>query len=148
MEEADAIGDRIAIMNEGNIVCHGTAMFLKKVYGKYSTIWYVNSKLGRRSSVTISCVAETGYHLTVMKREGETATMITNVIKSNVTEAVKLSETDKEIVYKLPLAETNKFANLFKELEERKQHLGIANMGVTCTTMEQVFLKYVTVFLL
>ncbi|XP_065213358.1 phospholipid-transporting ATPase ABCA3-like [Planococcus citri] len=32
MEEADALGDRIAIMDHGVIVCHGTSMFLKKVY--------------------------------------------------------------------------------------------------------------------
>ena len=34
MEEADALGDRIAIMNHGLIVCHGTPIFLKKAYGK------------------------------------------------------------------------------------------------------------------
>lgn len=34
MEEADTLGDRIAIMHHGNVVCHGTSMFLKKAYGK------------------------------------------------------------------------------------------------------------------
>lgn len=34
MEEADVLGDRIAIMHNGNVVCHGTTMFLKKVYGE------------------------------------------------------------------------------------------------------------------
>lgn len=33
MEEADVLGDRIAIMNHGTIVCHGTTLFLKKAYG-------------------------------------------------------------------------------------------------------------------
>lgn len=35
MEEADALGDRIAIMNQGVIVCHGTPIFLKKSFGEF-----------------------------------------------------------------------------------------------------------------
>lgn len=37
MEEADALGDRIAIMHHGSIVCYGTPIFLKKAYGKISS---------------------------------------------------------------------------------------------------------------
>lgn len=33
MEEADALGDWIAIMSNGHLDCHGTPMFLKKTYG-------------------------------------------------------------------------------------------------------------------
>jgi len=36
MEEADALGDRIAIMHHGTIVCHGTSLFLKKSYSAYN----------------------------------------------------------------------------------------------------------------
>lgn len=35
MEEADVLADRIAIMNHGEIVCHGTPLFLKKSYGTF-----------------------------------------------------------------------------------------------------------------
>ena len=35
MDEADLLGDRIAIMAEGVVKCCGTSMFLKKTYGKY-----------------------------------------------------------------------------------------------------------------
>ena len=38
MEEADALGDRIAIMHHGTIVCHGTSLFLKKSYSQYSYV--------------------------------------------------------------------------------------------------------------
>ena len=34
MEEADVLGDRVAIMALGQVVCHGTTMFLKKKFGK------------------------------------------------------------------------------------------------------------------
>lgn len=33
MEEADVLGDRIAIMDHGKLQCFGTSMFLKKQYG-------------------------------------------------------------------------------------------------------------------
>jgi ABC-type multidrug transport system ATPase subunit len=34
MEEADVLGDRIAIMDQGKLICAGTPMFLKNYYGK------------------------------------------------------------------------------------------------------------------
>lgn len=34
MEEADALGDWIAIMSSGQLECYGTPMFLKKKYGR------------------------------------------------------------------------------------------------------------------
>ena len=37
MEEADILGDRVAIMSNGKIECYGTPMFLKKYYGKCRT---------------------------------------------------------------------------------------------------------------
>lgn len=34
MEEADILGDRIAIMHSGQLKSYGTPMFLKKLMGK------------------------------------------------------------------------------------------------------------------
>ena len=38
MDEADQLGDRIAIMADGQIQCYGTPMFLKNKYGRESEI--------------------------------------------------------------------------------------------------------------
>jgi len=35
MDEADLLGDRIAIMSDGQIQCCGSSMFLKNIYGVY-----------------------------------------------------------------------------------------------------------------
>ena len=43
MDEADFLGDRIAIMATGRLVCSGSSLFLKKKYG-------------------------VGYHLTLVKK--------------------------------------------------------------------------------
>lgn len=34
MEEAEVLGDRIAIMDHGQVSCYGTSMFLKKLFGE------------------------------------------------------------------------------------------------------------------
>lgn len=39
MDEADLLGDRIAIMAEGVVKCCGTSLFLKKAFGKYIFIF-------------------------------------------------------------------------------------------------------------
>lgn len=44
MDEADFLGDRIAIMSAGHLVCSGSSLFLKKKYG-------------------------VGYHLTLVKKQ-------------------------------------------------------------------------------
>ena len=35
MDEADLLGDRIAIMADGELQCCGSSIFLKKKFGKY-----------------------------------------------------------------------------------------------------------------
>jgi ATP-binding cassette subfamily A (ABC1) protein 3 len=39
MDEADVLGDRIAIMAEGALKCCGTPLFLKNKYGRLSLNW-------------------------------------------------------------------------------------------------------------
>lgn len=55
MEEADALGDWIAIMNEGKLLCYGTPMYLKKVYGKLLNNMYYLFLLNIRLKKTLSC---------------------------------------------------------------------------------------------
>ena len=38
MDEADVLGDRIAIMADGAIKCCGTSLFLKKLYGEWGGV--------------------------------------------------------------------------------------------------------------
>lgn len=41
MDEADLLGDRIAIMAEGVVKCCGTSLFLKKAFGKCIFIFFI-----------------------------------------------------------------------------------------------------------
>lgn len=40
MEEADVLGDRVAIMASGRVVCAGSTLFLKNRFGK-SLAWFL-----------------------------------------------------------------------------------------------------------
>ena len=51
------------------------------------------------------------------------------------------SNINSEISFILPTEETSKFPQLFAEIEKNKNELGILNIGISVTTVEEVFLK-------
>lgn len=88
----------------------------------------------------ILSLLDTGYKVTIIKSPGGSSTSaIKDVLTKIVPNARKESESETEIVYNLPLTESANFFELFRNLES--DNLGIQNVGVACTTMEQVFLK-------
>ncbi|KDR09441.1 hypothetical protein L798_00662, partial [Zootermopsis nevadensis] len=116
MEEADVLGDRIAIMDHGQVKCYGTTMFLKKLYG-------------------------TGYQLNLLKNDGCNVTRVTNTIQPIIPDAKVKNVMGSVLCYMLPLEQRNKFPDLFDVLERKKQQLCISSIGVSITTLEEVFLR-------
>ncbi|KAK6177284.1 hypothetical protein SNE40_015412 [Patella caerulea] len=116
MDEADLLGDRIAIMSEGEVKCCGSSHFLKKLHGA-------------------------GYHLVIVKSEKCNVFNVTQVVQKYVPSSVLESQISAEISYLLPNEESAKFPALFREIEDRKNELGINSFGTSATTMEEVFLK-------
>ncbi|XP_048270251.1 phospholipid-transporting ATPase ABCA3-like, partial [Bombus terrestris] len=114
MEEADILGDRIAIMAGGKLQCCGSPLFLKKRYG-------------------------TGYGLTVAKRNTKVETeTINEMILKHIDSAKLESSVGTEVTYSLPDDKTELFEPLLSELESNEN---ISNYGISVTTMEEVFLK-------
>jgi ATP-binding cassette subfamily A (ABC1) protein 3 len=117
MDEADVLGDRIAIMVNGRVECVGSPMELKSQYG-------------------------IGYHLSVVKRKNECDVGgVMQVVKSHIVEAAVQRETGAEMTIVLPKLSAAKFPALFGELEKRQDVLGIESFGVSVTTIEEVFMK-------
>ncbi|XP_070191604.1 LOW QUALITY PROTEIN: phospholipid-transporting ATPase ABCA3-like [Littorina saxatilis] len=116
MDEADLLGDRIAIMAEGVVQCCGSSMFLKKLYG-------------------------TGYHLVLVKKQSCHVDKVTSVIQQHIPAARFESEINTELSYLLPDDQAALFPDLFRQLEAHKEELGIGGFGTTATTLEEVFLK-------
>ncbi|PIC24487.1 hypothetical protein B9Z55_017812 [Caenorhabditis nigoni] len=118
MEEADLLGDRIAIMAHGQLECCGSPMYLKQQYGD-------------------------GYHLTVVYSSTETPDVqkTTEIIREYIPEANVFSYIGQEATYLLNAKHRPIFPKLFRELENHQRQCGITSFGVSITTMEEVFLK-------
>ena len=74
MDEADILGDRIAIMAEGDVQCTGSSLFLKNRYG-------------------------VGYNLTIAKVSREPAPQVDTFITQRIPGAKKMQEVSSEIAY-------------------------------------------------
>ena len=117
MDEADILGDRIAIMADGELRCVGSSLFLKKTYG-------------------------VGYTFTVVKEtQGNTSNNIVKTIRSHVAEAEILNDVGAEVSFRLPFNATPRFVDLFTDIDAHKSTLNIAQYGISVTTLEEVFIR-------
>ncbi|CAL1171712.1 unnamed protein product, partial [Cladocopium goreaui] len=119
MDEAEELGDRIAIMAAGRVKCVGSALFLKSQYG-------------------------VGYTLTIAKLPHVTAEQsreLKTLISSKCSKAEVLSDVGTELTYRMPFEESSGFPELFEYLEQQPQRYGVELFGVSVTTLEEVFLR-------
>ncbi|XP_058738226.1 ABC transporter A family member 1 isoform X2 [Vicia villosa] len=130
MDEADELGDRIAIMANGSLKCCGSSLFLKHHYG-------------------------VGYTLTLVK-SAPTASIAGDIVYRYIPTATCISEVGTEISFRLPMASSSTFERMFREIEgcmkkpllsmeisdscEKDSH-GIESYGISVTTLEEVFLR-------
>ncbi|KAJ4706360.1 ABC transporter A family member 1-like [Melia azedarach] len=130
MDEAEELGDRIAIMANGSLKCCGSSLFLKHQYG-------------------------VGYTLTLVK-SAPTASAAADIVYRHIPSATCVSEVGTEITFKLPLVSSSSFESMFREIESCMRrsvsnaeisspgdinYLGIESYGISVTTLEEVFLR-------
>jgi ATP-binding cassette, subfamily A (ABC1), member 3 len=118
MDEADLLGDRIAIMGDGKLRCCGSSLFLKKKYG-------------------------VGYNMTLEKTspvDFDTPAVLSRVQRA-VPDAKVLTDVGTELTVQLPFASSQNFESLFGDIDTAQEELHIASYGMSVTTMEEVFLK-------
>uniref|UniRef100_A0A7M4EW38 ATP-binding cassette sub-family A member 2 n=1 Tax=Crocodylus porosus TaxID=8502 RepID=A0A7M4EW38_CROPO len=125
MDEADLLGDRIAIISHGKLKCCGSPLFLKSTYGD-------------------------GYKLTVVKSPPSHSSVspcseprVSQFIKKYVASCLLISDTNTELSYILPSEAVKKgcFERLFQHLEQSLDELDLTSFGLMDTTLEEVFLK-------
>ncbi|XP_072520888.1 ATP-binding cassette sub-family A member 2 isoform X2 [Salminus brasiliensis] len=136
MDEADLLGDRIAIISHGKLKCCGSPLFLKSTYGD-------------------------GYKLTLVKKQSDSNTAdqssvppssslspcsesrVTQFIRQYVASCLLVSDSNTELSYVLPSEAVKKgcFERLFQALEQSLDSLALTSFGVMDTTLEEVFLK-------
>ncbi|XP_062036907.1 ATP-binding cassette sub-family A member 17-like [Lepus europaeus] len=119
MDEADLLGDRIAIMAKGELQCCGSPMFLKQKYGA-------------------------GYYITLLKKPHCNTETLSHLIYHHIPNAVLESSAGEEVIFILPKESVHRFESLFNDLELQQAELGIASFGASVTTMEDVFIRVCT----
>ncbi|XP_058842654.1 ATP-binding cassette sub-family A member 2-like isoform X3 [Acipenser ruthenus] len=142
MDEADLLGDRIAIISHGKLKCCGSPLFLKSTYGDGYKLTVVkkqcdssNPALGQplctqppSSSSSLSPCSEV---------------RVTQFIKKYVASCLLVSDSNSELSYVLPSEAAKKgcFERLFQALEQNLNSLALTSFGLRDTTLEEVFLK-------
>lgn len=83
----------------------------------------------------------TGYNLTIVKGESCDESKLMQQINAIIPEAKVQSSLTAQSVINLPNENIDQFPDLFRMLEINKIKFGIKGMGISCTTMEEVFLR-------
>lgn len=139
MEEADILGDRIAIVHSGCLKSYGTAMFLKKQYGKTRII--LNLLIFKRCTfdyTILSCALGHGHvEVTLSIKSWCEPEKIINKFDKRTQQ---LSVDSEKIVLNIPY--TDSLPQSLDSVESEKKKLGITGISVSLITLEQVFLKY------
>ncbi|XP_053558600.1 phospholipid-transporting ATPase ABCA1 isoform X2 [Bombina bombina] len=160
MDEADILGDRIAIISHGKLCCVGSSLFLKNQFG---TGYYL-TLVKRDTDSSMSSCRNSSSTMSYLKKEdsvsqsssdaglgsdheSDTLTIdvsaISNLINKHVPEARFVEDMGHELTYVLPYeaAKEGAFVELFHEIDDRLTDLGISSYGVSDTTLEEIFLK-------
>nr|ALU63310.1 ATP-binding cassette transporter subfamily A member 1-like protein [Oryzias melastigma] len=162
MDEADILGDRIAIISHGKMRCCGSSIFLKKSFGSgyYLTLVRSGTEImtAQRSGIILGKIEEepnesdspSGSSLdegfgSQSSDNSNPADLnhVTQFVRRHVPEAVFLESIGQEITFILPYARARDgtFATLFQELDQVMDKLGLTSYGVSDTTLEEIFLK-------
>ncbi|TMW56586.1 hypothetical protein Poli38472_006596 [Pythium oligandrum] len=123
MDEADLLGDRIAILAEGELRCVGSSLFLKNRYG-----------VGYRLSLVLG---QRTQHSSQTRSDG----VFMDLVQRHVPQARVATDIGTELTFQLPFESSSTFPRLFEELEARQDELGVASFAISITTLEEIFLK-------
>uniref|UniRef100_A0A663MJ33 P-type phospholipid transporter n=1 Tax=Athene cunicularia TaxID=194338 RepID=A0A663MJ33_ATHCN len=145
MDEADILGDRVAIISQGKLFCSGSPVFLKNSFGSgfYLTlVRKMKTTKIRRATVSILQINAAEAYFSVLV-SSIYLNELAEVIHHHVPEAKLIESIGQELVYLLPNKhfKQRSYASLFRELEETLDDLGLSSFGVSDTPLEEVFLK-------
>ncbi|XP_053672343.1 phospholipid-transporting ATPase ABCA3-like [Anopheles nili] len=116
MDEADVLGDRIAIMAEGQLRAIGSPFFLKKNLGA-------------------------GYRLICVKEANCDKQRVLAILRKYIPEVRVETDIGTELSFVLREDYLKVFQPMLEELEDQMKKCGISSYGISLTTMEEVFLR-------
>ncbi|XP_053776569.1 retinal-specific phospholipid-transporting ATPase ABCA4 isoform X2 [Desmodus rotundus] len=156
MDEADLLGDRIAIISQGRLYCSGTPLFLKSCFGTGFYLTVVRKMKNTQSQrsgcegacscaskgLSVRCPAPVDEITPERALDGDVSELM-GVVRHHVPEAKLVECIGQELIFLLPNKNFKQraYASLFRELEESLADLGLSSFGISDTPLEEVFLK-------
>uniref|UniRef100_A0A3P9ATS2 P-type phospholipid transporter n=1 Tax=Maylandia zebra TaxID=106582 RepID=A0A3P9ATS2_9CICH len=157
MDEADILGDRIAIISHGKMRCCGSSIFLKKCFGSGYYLTLVrdgsgkmtaqrNGILSQETDCPLSSSPDEGFGSQSWSNSDPSANLsaVGQLVQRHVPEAIFLESIGQEITYILPYggAKDGTFGTLFRELDRAMADLGLTSYGISDTTLEEAITTY------
>lgn len=121
-DEADILGDRIAIMSDGKLRCSGSPLFLKTRFGAGYVLSISRNQIHNKDN------------------ENHDSNLL-HLIQNTIPEAKLASTVAGEVIFNLPITSAPLFGKLFQEINLKKTDFLISSYGVCITTLEQVFIQ-------
>uniref|UniRef100_A0A3P8V611 P-type phospholipid transporter n=1 Tax=Cynoglossus semilaevis TaxID=244447 RepID=A0A3P8V611_CYNSE len=142
MDEADILGDRIAIISHGRMRCCGSSLFLKKCFGSGYYLTLVRDGTEKMAAQRHEHTSSLRVPITFPMFSLQLVSL-GQLVRRHVPAAVFLESIGQEITYVLPYsaARDGTFALLFQELDESIADLGLTSYGISDTSLEEIFLK-------
>ncbi|XP_070649566.1 phospholipid-transporting ATPase ABCA7 isoform X8 [Bos indicus] len=150
LDEAELLGDRVAVVAGGRLCCCGSPLFLRRHLGSgyYLTLAkgpppLATSKKGEaglKNSMDAGQKREPG-----SQASSAGAAQLWAIVQRHVPGTRLVKDLPHELVLALPYkgALDGSFAELFHDLDQRLGELGLAGYGISDTSLEEIFLKVV-----
>ncbi|XP_066216289.1 phospholipid-transporting ATPase ABCA7 [Saccopteryx leptura] len=149
-EEAELLGDRVAVVAGGHLCCCGSLPFLRRHLGSGYYLMLAKSPQSLATSTKDDTNLEDGMDSWQERELGSLDNRAGNpqllaVVQHHIPGAQLVKELPHELVLVLPYGSAldGSFAKLFCELDQRLEELGLSGHGISDTSLEEIFLKVV-----
>ncbi|XP_001662815.2 ATP-binding cassette sub-family A member 1 [Aedes aegypti] len=116
MNEADVLGDRIAILADGKLSASGSPFFLKNAFG-------------------------VGYRLICVKGRKYSEACLLETLRKHIPSVKIDHESASEVEVLLEKKYVQRYEAMLEEMERNMESCGVMSYGVSFTTLEEVFMK-------
>ena len=158
MDEADILGDRIAMIANGKLIAYATSNYLKTKFGRGYYLTISKKREGESKFILdkhSSCIdnsLKTKYsnieeELLEIEEELFKTTIvdesINSFVKSRFRKAILIKNNISEMVYSIPnqVEFTSKYGEKFHEFESCLSSLRIDSIGLSDTSLEEIFIR-------
>jgi len=135
MEEADILSDRIAIMARGKLRCIGTSVRLKSRFGSGFVV-----NVSVKKETTGNNFLQNGNDSLLREGSGHQSEPVKHFFREHLNVEPK-QENKAYITFIIPHEKEQQLMDFFAELQDREQELGISDIQLSLSTLQEVFLS-------